>query len=383
VKKHVRIQGLKFTEADAKEVDLLQEALDRVPPHGIVQCSLKMDANTRNCCTTLLSNHAIPSRVTRLSVWTGSGYPELSFASFTNLTELCIGGEHLSEKTLLSVLSSSPALKDITLYESSLLGLSTVQALCSHARSLVHLTLLYVLCHPELLSFIGHCCCNLQELAVHSNSGLAVEPSVTEVGLLAIARGCRKLRDFRASDLPSVTEAMLLAVAAHCPEMAILTFDRCAKLTDGVLLAFAAGCPKLRELQCDDWAVLSVDAVDAAQPLLSRLIHFPINSVHEASLATMTRAAMLMSNVVYLSLRDLSPADIAALCHCPVPALQYISLINGPSVVVAVDELVVAMVAGSQQIASISLYGGCTISEATLLTLAAIRAVLWNSTSSL
>jgi hypothetical protein len=247
VKKHVRIQGLKFTEADAKEVDLLQEALDRVPPHGIVQCSLKMDANTRNCCTTLLSNHAIPSRVTRLSVWTGSGYPELSFASFTNLTELCIGGEHLSEKTLLSVLSSSPALKDIALYESSLLGLSTVQALCSHARSLVHLTLLYVLCHPELLSFIGHCCCNLQELAVHSNSGLAVEPSVTEVGLLAIARGCRKLRDFRASDLPSVTEAVLLTVAAHCPEMAILTFDRCSKLTDRVLLALSAGCPKLRE----------------------------------------------------------------------------------------------------------------------------------------
>jgi hypothetical protein len=48
VKTRVKIQGLKFTEADAKEVDLLQEALDRVTPHGIVQCSLKMDANTRN-----------------------------------------------------------------------------------------------------------------------------------------------------------------------------------------------------------------------------------------------------------------------------------------------------------------------------------------------
>jgi hypothetical protein len=155
--------------------------------------------------------------------------------------------------------------------------------------------------------------------------------------------------------------------------MAILTLDRGAKLTDGVLLALSVGCPKLRELQCDDWAVTTVDAVDAAQPLLSRLIHFPINRVYEASLATMTRAAALMSNVAYLSLRDLSPADIAALCRCPVPALKYISLINGPNVVVAVDELVVAMVAGSQQIASISLYGGCTISEATLLTLAALR----------
>jgi hypothetical protein len=193
------------------------------------------------------------------------------------------------------------------------------------------------------------------------------------VGLLTIAMGCRKLRHFRASDLPSVTEAVLLAVAAHCPEMAILTFDRCAKLTDGVLLALSASCPKLRELQCDDWAVISVDTVDAAQPLLSRLIHFPINSVHEANLATMTRAAALMSNVAYFSLRDLSPADIAALSRCPVPALKYISLINGSGVVVAVDELVVAMVAGSQQIASISLYGGCTISEATLLTLATLR----------
>jgi hypothetical protein len=284
----VKIRDLKFTAADAKDVDLLQETLDWVTPSGIVQCSLHLDANARNCCTTLLCNHAVSSRVTRLSVWIGSGYPELSFATFTNLTELCMGGEHLSEKTLLSVLSSSPALKDITLYESSLLSLSTVQALCSHARSLVHLTLLYVRCHPELLSFTGHSCCNLQELIVRSNSGLAVEPWATEVGLLAIARGCPKLRDFRASDLPAVTEAVLLAVAAHSPEMAILTFDRCAKLTDGVLLALSTSCPKLRELQCDDWAVITVDAVDAAQPLLSRLIHFPINRVHEASLATMT-----------------------------------------------------------------------------------------------
>jgi hypothetical protein len=389
IKRAVTVAEVIFAELDAEEdVKLLLEILHRVPGDGIVGWHCMMRVVGTRVVRSTLSNSELKSRINRVDVLTvyfpaipglweeQSGAQEELDAQEVEpeaLSELQVGQ---ADQGLPSILLGCKSMREIWLFRCAVLSLATVEALCSHA--LVSLSLHATRkCTPELLSVIGNVCCNLRSLVIENGQG--DEQWVTESGLISVARGCRKVASFAADYVDAVTESVLLVFAAHCPELDTLAFAGCATLTDAVLLALCAQCPLLFLLSCGSWAITSVGTIDAAEPLLSRLVRFPIHCTPEANPAAVVRAvALLRTGCIGLTISGMSPAHVGALCHGTLRSCYSVALSSSSDEIVPVDDLILKVANGSVQLERITLSGGCTMSEATLLSLPALCPNLTN-----
>jgi hypothetical protein len=325
----------------------------------------------------ILNNNIIRTKITCIS-WSDNAVSHLPPATPPVWSELkCLKRLHMygakhTEQALSAILLANNMLQEVTLRHFAIGNSNTVAALCSRSTSLLNLSLFMVECRPNLLVAVGNCCCNLRHLSIYILGTAAAKAWVTEAGLLAVAAGCRKLQQLTLSNIPAVSEAVLLAVAAHCPAVEWLCSAGYGTLTDAVLLALAVGCSKLRQLTCHAWAVTSVDAVDAAQSLLSRLETCPIDCTSDASPTAVARAAVLLRKATHLSLRYLSVEHIAKLCDSSLGPREGIPLTSKLDETVAVNELILKVASNSPRLKFFSFSGDCTVLESTLLTLAAL-----------
>jgi hypothetical protein len=315
----VNIKKLQFSALDSEDIPMLEKMLQHcVSVDGTVHWHYSSAAAENGSMASILNNNIIRTKITCIS-WSDDATSHLPpatppvWSKLKCLKRLHMYGAKHTEQALSSILLANNMLQDVTLRHFAIGSSTTVAALCSRSASLLKLSLFFVQCCLDLLVAVGKCCCNLRHLSIYILGKAAAKAWVTEAGLLAVAAGCRKLQQLTLSNIPAVSEAVLLAVAAHCPAMEWLYSAGYGTLTDAVLLALAVGCSKLRQLTCHAWAVTSVDAVDAAQSLLSRLKTCPIDCTPDASPAAVARAAELLRNLTHLSLRYLSAEHIADL----------------------------------------------------------------------
>jgi hypothetical protein len=225
------------------------------------------------------------------------------------------------------------------------------------------------------LSTIGKSCINLEKLSIQNS--IMSDPELwettwaTEIELLTLAEGCRKLKCITLINLLTATEAVLLAFAAGCPELRELSCSLCSSFTDALLIALAQGCCKLNRLRCTPWAVTSMDAVNRAASLLTRLTTCPIQCAPEATPAAIARAVSLLQSVGELCLERVTQEHVAALSGCSVSHCTSIEL-RGVGNVVPAAALFTKMTHTNLRLQAVRLYWGYCVTEATLLTLSAL-----------
>jgi hypothetical protein len=373
----VTVTELSFAAIYTTDIALLQRMLSRVPSAGFVNWNYDTTTGNHEATLCLLRDSSISNRIASLRIFSTSNDLMISDASLwgnlSNLTVLELMDTPHADKTVSNILRSNSKLKELVLTSSTVLELNTVHAIRNHSATLTTLCLMDMECHPEILDTVGECCHNLKtlQLGAYKSSGLLLQWP-TEVGLVAIARGCKQLEIFQVTCAPSVTEKVLLTMAAHCPTLKTLECDGCGKLTDAVLLALSEGCSVLRQLRCHAWAVTSADTVDAAQPLLSRLTACPFHGVSGASPVVVAKAVGLMDALTYLTIYSVSPTLIEALRGCSVPSYTGVALASHHAEAVEVDTFVSAVAEKGSKLTLLYLYRGCTLSEATLLSLPAL-----------
>jgi hypothetical protein len=386
IKRAVTVAEVIFAELDAEEdVKLLLEILHRVPGDGIVGWHCMMRVVGTRVVRSTLSNSELKNRVDVVTVYfpaipglweeQSNAQEELDVQEVEPdaLSELQVGQ---ADQGLPNILLGCKSMREIWLFRCAVLSLATVEALCSHA--LVSLSL-----HatrkstPELLSVIGNVCCNLRSLVIENEQG--DEQWVTVSGLISVARGCRKLASFAADYVDAVTESVLLVFAAHCPELDTLALVGGATLPAAVLGALGAHCRAIFLFSCGSGATKSVATLDAAEPLLSRLVRFPIHCTPEANSAAVVRAvALIRTGCIGLTISGMSPAHVGALCRGTLRSCYSVALSSSSDEIVPVDDFILKVANGSVQLERITLSGGCTMSEATLLSLPALCPYLTN-----
>jgi hypothetical protein len=362
-----------------EELNLLEKVLLRVPQHELVRYVTNLRTDLEAYTSRVLCNATIRRKITSLTLRVSDG-PEISiwkWGDVLNVKSLTISGEKLAEQALQHVLLGIFALESVFLFAGSLLSSDTVQALVGHGASLVRISLHDTHCHSQLLHMVGQHCHNLKELVVlRAKETSGSSPWADQEGWIAVARGCRKLSSvtvyFWADLAAGLTESALLAFAGHCTELEVFSLAATGTtVTDAVLLALSVGCPKLQTLLCDKWAVRSVDTVDAAQHLLSRMEDCPIVCSSIMPPAVLARAVSHLRSVEFLSLRNLSAVHVKALHRVTIRLTRCDSLClygeNEDDVMVAVDEFVLAVASISARLHTIQIGFGAFIAESTLV----------------
>jgi hypothetical protein len=89
--------------------------------------------------------------------------------------------------------------------------------------------------HTELLSVISQHCVNLAVLAIvlckRENSN--TKPSVTELEMVAVVRGCRKLQENEVDESKPLGVAVAVTRAQCCSHLRSLNFERSGIAFDG------------------------------------------------------------------------------------------------------------------------------------------------------
>ncbi|CAM9288778.1 unnamed protein product, partial [Phaeothamnion confervicola] len=142
--------------------------------------------------------------------------------------------------------------------------------------------------------------------------------------LSALGRHCPQLRDLNVAHCPAVSDIGVRAVAAGCRGLERIELRRSLlpfKVTDVALLSLGEGCPELRDLglgNCDAVTDVGVDWLTQGCPLLRRLDLSGAVRVGNAGVGSLARCAGLR----WLSLRRLKAMTDVGLAHlargCPV-----------------------------------------------------------------
>jgi hypothetical protein len=367
------------TVEDVEELILLEKLLVRVVFSGMVHYECDLGSDSEGSISCVLSSDTVTNRISSLTLQvTGDGgVSTWKWGDMRNIKALTVTGKNVPEQALQRIILGISALERVELRGASLLSWNALQALCGHGASLKSLSVQDARCHEELLRTVGQHCQNLNKLLVANPSREDQYPLWThEQGWIAVAQGCRKLTNIAIWFVSGVTESALLAFAAHCPELKVLSLGTCnSTVTDAVLLAFAQGCPKLLNLGCGRWAVESVDSVDAAEALLSRLEYCPLDCIADTSPAVLARTVSYLRSVKTLSISHVWGAHMSALCKV-VLALhrcEILCLYGGDNVRVVTNAFVVAVAECSPQLNVINLQRGTCISEAALRQVAQLR----------
>jgi hypothetical protein len=376
VDRTVTLTEVQFSNLEGgEEFTLLENILLRVRQNGVVRYICDSSTDMTESMNFALGTDTVRSRITSLGLHkTGTGrIPMWKWGNVPNVITLAVNGGTVSEVALKQLLLGISALEIVNLHDASLLSSDTVRALCGHGGSLTKILLENTTCQPELLSSIGQHCHNLKELTVMSlTQASASSPWSNEQGWMAVAHGCPKLVNatiwFAGGLASGLTEAAQLAFATHCPELEVYGLGAPgATMTDAVLLALSAGCPKLRSLLCDKWTFESIDTIDAAQPLLSRLENCPLSCL-VTSPAIVAQTVSYLRNVKSLSILNVSAQLIDALRGRTISLekCQTLFLSGARNGRVVVDDLVIAVAAGCPQLRAVDLVLGACITEPAL-----------------
>jgi hypothetical protein len=88
---------------------------------------------------------------------------------------------------------------------------------------------------------------------------LRAATTVIEAGLVAVAKGCRKLQNVSMHCPLPIADEVLIAFGEHCATLQSLEFlGSWATLTDSALLSLSVGCPAVRTLSGVAWNVTAI-----------------------------------------------------------------------------------------------------------------------------
>ncbi|GBG77388.1 hypothetical protein CBR_g23719 [Chara braunii] len=202
-----------------------------------------------NCCTSLLEPLTIFS----------------SSSTCAQITELDLTGNMQVEDALLKDIGANcPSLTKFHCQNpGNPLTSDAIAYLASGCRRLTHLQLDYQGNCDGGLTAIGSFCRDLVELKLSADpidvnpDGVDIEfttaSDVTDVGLSALARGCRHLEVLEISECPNLTGASFRAIAQGCPKLRGLALDpgnhhRFNPNWNKGLICLASHCPSLTSL---------------------------------------------------------------------------------------------------------------------------------------
>ena len=90
----------------------------------------------------------------------------------------------------------------------------------------------------ESFLVVGHKCSKLMDISIAYNE-------VTDIGIAALARGCRRLRSFSANKCPSISTDGMMALSRGCRMLRTIYLADCRRISDGCLFRISEGCTRL------------------------------------------------------------------------------------------------------------------------------------------
>lgn len=123
----------------------------------------------------------------------------------------------------------------------------------------------------ETLSLLGRYCHKLHTLVMKREM-------ITDQDVIALAKGCPKMRHLHLWACTCLTDASLHALQQHCPELHSLYVSKCTKLTPKGVTQLVRGCRKLRELHVSHKVMTEEDALEIRK--ITRGLHIRLLPVH-------------------------------------------------------------------------------------------------------
>lgn len=170
-------------------------------------------------------------------------------------------------------------------------------------------------CSSDALATIGNCHA-LESLSIHGYRTSCV--TNIDVGIVAIAAGCSKLRCIKLTQLPNLTGECLAAIATHCGQLQELHSSDNQALTDSSLVAFAGklsntttSTSSLRYLLLQYIPLVTgsgIGEVAKACPLLHTL---DLSNMNGLAVDNLHMVIPHLNNVVSLNLYGVSVDDVA------------------------------------------------------------------------
>jgi hypothetical protein len=266
---------------------------------------------------------------------------------------------------------ATKGVQHIELFMPSITKASTSRALFSHtAPTLKELKLAHAPGLAEQLELIAHNCRNLMLLSMQPCFGrdLRAATTVIEAGLVAVAKGCRKLQDVSMHCPLPIADKVLIAFGEHCASLQSLEFlGSWAILTDAALLALSVGCPAVRTLSGVAWKVTAIITAIKVQLLLERLITFRCECGPADTIPAMGHALALARNTADWSMTAVAPAHTAALNKFAGAGCTYIALSCTKQAAVPLDGIILATAAVSPRLKSLKIEGLGCVSAPTVL----------------
>ena len=140
----------------------------------------------------------------------------------------------------------------------------------------------------DILRCISENCPRLREIVWHADAEFG---SVTSAGVLALVQGCPCLERID-SEMYAYNDQVLTAISESCPALRHVDLSTSAEITDLGLIALSKGCPELNQLHISSPAITDEAVLSFAKYCnqLTSIIIQSCNHIHSQSVVTLIEA---------------------------------------------------------------------------------------------
>ncbi|KAL8515428.1 hypothetical protein ACS0TY_014212 [Phlomoides rotata] len=218
------------------------------------------------------------AKLEKLSLVWCSSIRDVGLQSFANkcstLKSLDLQGSYIGDQGLASVGECCKFLQDLNLrFCEGLTDTGLVQLVLGCGMTLKSLGIAACAKITDIsLEIVGSHCRSLESLSLDSEF-------IHNIGLLAVAKGCSRLKILKLQCL-NITDEALQAVGVSCLSLEVLALNGFQRFTDRSLYAIGKGCKKLKTLMLTDCYFLSNKGLDCIAVGCSELMHVEVNGCH-------------------------------------------------------------------------------------------------------
>jgi F-box and leucine-rich repeat protein 2/20 len=183
----------------------------------------------------------------------------------------------------------------------------------------------------ESFVVVGQKCSTLVDISIAYND-------VTDIGIAALARGCRRLRSFSANRCPSISTDGMMALSRGCRMLRTIYLADCRRISDGCLFRISEGCTKLTSFTLSSNDLVTNAGISHIARGCEKLTSITMNDCSQIDDTALIAIGSNCPNLIEISISSSGHNSqkfsdrglITIACGCP--ALESISISNCPNV---------------------------------------------------
>jgi hypothetical protein len=169
------------------------------------------------------------------------------YAQCSNLLDLDLYNSDISDAVLDSIIGVCPQLILLNIVNNVRITDASMDAVAQHLPLLKTFYARNTSITDAGMCVVASACNKLESVSLGAKRVYGIA-SLTDVGIVALARGCPLLHTLDFDYVNDITDDSLRALGVHCPQLGMFLGRRMRLATDDGLVALADGCPLLHRI---------------------------------------------------------------------------------------------------------------------------------------